>query len=85
MKVQYKGLLNAFKQLIRKQRKYIGAAILKSISDGVLYAKSTALVCGDLRDLELVRFKYSIHAKFDVEANTFVGSIESLANRRARK
>ena len=38
MKVQYKGLAKAFKQLPRKQRKYVGDAIRKSVRDGVALA-----------------------------------------------
>lgn len=77
MRVQSKGLQRAFKQLPRKQRKYIGDAIRKSVYEGVALAKSMAPVGSGARDPDLGRFKDGIHAKFEVEEHAFVGSIEA--------
>ena len=75
--MQHKGLSSAFKQLPRKQRKYIGDAIRKSVSDGVALAKSMAFVGSGPCDPELGRFKIGNYAKFEVEAYAFYGSIEA--------
>ena len=77
MKVQHKGLASAFKQLPRKQRKYIGDAIRKSVIEGVALARTMAPMGSGPRDPEVGRFKEGIHAKFEKEANAFVGSIEA--------
>ena len=42
MKVQHKGFAKAFAQLPRKQHKYIGDAVRKSVIKGVALAKSMA-------------------------------------------
>jgi hypothetical protein len=75
MKVEAKGLQNAFKKLPRKQRKYIGDAIRKSVNEGVRLARVMAPV--DTGEL-----KRGIHAKFDIEENAFVGSVEAAPARR---
>lgn len=75
MKVEAKGLQNAFKKLPRKQRKYIGDAIRKSVHEGVRLARVMAPV--DTGEL-----KRGIHAKFDIEENAFVGSVEAAPARR---
>ena len=82
MKVQYKGLSKAFKQLPRKQRKYVGDAIRKSVADGMALAKSMALVGSGSHDPELGRFKDGFDVKFEVEAHAFVGSVEAAAPTR---
>tara|TARA_B100000989_G_C19395548_1_gene407629 strand:- start:300 stop:500 length:201 start_codon:yes stop_codon:yes gene_type:complete len=65
VKVQYKGLKKAFEHLPRKQRKYIGDAIRRSVIEGVALARSMALVGSGPRDPDLGRFKEGIHANFD--------------------
>ena len=85
MKVQYQSLTRAFSQLPRKQRKYIGDAIRRSVTEGVALAKSMAPVGSGPRDPDVGRFKDAIHAKFDVEAHAFVGSIEAAPPTRDAK
>ena len=77
MKVQYQSLTKAFSQLPSKQQKYIQNAIRKSVNEGVALARSMAPVGSGPRDPEVGRFKDGIHAKFEVEAHAFVGSIEA--------
>lgn len=77
MKVQYQSLTKAFSQLPSKQQKYIQDAIRKSVNEGVALARSMAPVGSGPRDPEVGRFKDGIHAKFEVEAHAFVGSIEA--------
>ncbi len=75
MKIEAKGLQDAFKKLPRKQRKNIGNAIRKSVREGVRLARVMAPV--DEGDL-----KRGIHAKFEIEENAFVGSVEAAPARR---
>jgi len=77
VKVQYQSLTKAFSQLPSKQQKYIQDAIRKSVNEGVALARSMAPVGSGPRDPEVGRFKDGIHAKFEVEAHAFVGSIEA--------
>ena len=65
MKIEYKGLIKAFDHLPRKQRKYIGDAIRRSVIEGVVLARSMAPVGSDPRDPDVGRFKEGIHAKFE--------------------
>ena len=82
MKVQHKGLAKAFAQLPRKQRKYIGDAILRSVIEGVALARSMAPIGSDPRDPDVGRFKEGIHAKFEKEPHAFIGSIEAAPTTR---
>ena len=77
MKVEYKGLKKAFDHLPRKQRKYIGDAIRRSVIEGAALARSMAPVGSGPRDPDVGRFKDGIHAKFEKEPYAFVGSIEA--------
>ena len=77
MTVQYQSLTLAFSQLPRKQRKYIGDAIRRSVTEGVALAKSMAPVGSGPRDPDVDRFKDGIHAKFEKEAHAFVGTSEA--------
>ena len=77
MKVQHKGLAKAFAQLPRKQRKYIGDAIRRSVIEGVALARSMAPIGSGPSDRDVGRFKEGIHGKFEVEPHAFVGSIEA--------
>ena len=70
MKVESKGVRRAFKELPRKQRKYLFTAIRKSVHEGVRLAKTMAP-----KDTgELVN---NIHSKFQMEPNALVGSVEA--------
>ena len=70
MKVDSKGVARAFKQLPKKQRGYIFKAIRKSVNEGVRLAKTLAPKdTGDLAQ--------GIHAKFEIESNALVGSVEA--------
>ena len=53
------------------------------MTEGVVLAKSMEPVGSDLRDPEVGRFKDGNHAKFEVKANAFVGSIEVAPPTRA--
>ena len=82
MKVEAKGLQKAFKNLPRKQRKYIGDAIRKSVNEGVSLARTLAPSGSGQPDPDLGRLKQGIHAKFEVEQHAFVGSVEAAAPTR---
>ena len=70
MKVDSKGVSRAFKELPRKQRAYIFKAIRKSVNEGVRLAKTLAPKdTGDLAQ--------GIHAKYEIEPNAIVGSVEA--------
>ena len=70
MKVVSKDVRRAFKELPRRQRKYIFTAIRKSVHEGVRLAKTMAPKdTGDLAN--------NIHAKFQLEPNALVGSVEA--------
>ena len=70
MKVESKGVKRAFKELPRRQRKYIFTAIRKSVHEGVRLAKTMApKASGDLAN--------NIHAEFDLQPNALVGSVEA--------
>ena len=70
MKVDSKGVARAFKQLPSKQRAYIFKAVRKSVNEGVRLAKTMAPKdTGDLAQ--------GIHAKFNIESNALVGSVEA--------
>ena len=70
MKVDSKGVRRAFKELPRRQRKYIFTAIRKSVNEGVRLAKTMAPKdTGDLAN--------NIHAKFQLEPNALTGSVEA--------
>ena len=70
MKVDSKGVARAFKQLPSKQRAYIFKAVRKSVNEGVRLAKTLAPKdTGDLAQ--------GIHAKFNIESNALVGSVEA--------
>ena len=73
MKVDSKGVARAFKELPRKQRGYMFKAIRKSVNEGVRLAKTMAPKdTGDLAQ--------GIHAKYEVESNALVGSVEAAAS-----
>ena len=73
MKVDSKGVSRAFKKLPRKQRAYIFKAIRKSVNEGVRLAKTLAPKdTGDLAQ--------GIHAKYEIEANALVGSVEAASS-----
>ena len=73
MKVDGKGVARAFKKLPRKQRAYIFKAIRKSVSEGVRLAKTMAPKdTGDLAQ--------GIHAKYELESNALVGSVEAASS-----
>ena len=76
MRVEFKGLKKSFTELPRKQRKYIGEAIRKSVQEGVSLARFMAPVGTGPSDPDLGRFKDGIYSKFSVEEHAFVGSIE---------
>lgn len=82
MRVEAKGLQKAFKTLPRKQRKYIGDAIRKSVNEGVNLARTLAPAGTDRADPELGRLKQGIHAKFEIQQHAFVGSVEVAAPTR---
>ncbi len=82
MKVESKGLQKAFKNLPRKQRKYIGEAIRKSVNEGVIFARTLAPSGSGEPDPELGRLKQGIHAKFQIKKHAFVGAIEAAAPTR---
>ena len=70
MRVEAKGVINAFKQLPPKQRKYLFMAVRKSIYEGQRLAKTMAPKdTGDLAN--------NIHVQFEVEPNALVGSVEA--------
>lgn len=75
MRVESAKLIKSFKQLPRKQRKYLGDMVRKSTLEGVRLARTMAPK--DTGDLAR-----GVHAKFQVEANAFVGSIEAAPDRR---
>ena len=70
MKVQSKGVARAFKELPKKQRRYIFKAIRQSVHEGVRLAST--MVPKDTGELSR-----GIHAKFSIEANALVGSVEA--------
>ena len=73
MKVDSKGVGRAFKELPRKQRAYIFKAIRKSVNEGVRLAKTMAPKdTGDLAQ--------GIHAKYELEINALVGSVEAASS-----
>jgi len=73
MKVDSKGVGRAFKELPRKQRAYIFKAIRKSVNEGVRLAKTMAPKdTGDLAQ--------GIHAKYEIESNALVGSVEAASS-----
>lgn len=73
MKVDGKGVARAFKELPRKQRGYMFKAIRKSVNEGVRLAKTMAPKdTGDLAQ--------GIHAKYEVDSNALVGSVEAAAS-----
>ena len=70
MKVESKLLRRAFKQLPKKQRQGIFAAVRKSVLEGVRLAKTMAPTDdGDLMA--------GIHPKFEAGPNRFTGSVEA--------
>ena len=70
MKVQSKGVERAFKELPKKQRRYISQAIRKSVHEGVRLARTMA-------PKDTGELSRGIHAKFNIEANALVGSVEA--------
>ena len=70
MKVQSKGVARAFKSLPKKQRRYIFQAIRKSVHEGVRLARTMA-------PKDTGELSQGIHAKFSIEANALVGSVEA--------
>ena len=70
MKVDSKGVARAFKQLPKKQRGYIFNAIRKSVNEGVRLAKTLA-------PKDTGELAQGIHAKFEIESNALVGSVEA--------
>ena len=82
MKLEFKGLKKAFDNLPRKQRKYIGDAIRRSVIEGLALARSMASVGSRPRDPDIGRFRDHIHAKFEKEPHAFVGSIETASPTR---
>ena len=73
MKVDSKGVGRAFKELPRKQRAYIFKAIRKSVNEGVRLAKTLA-------PKDTGALAQGIHAKFEIESNALVGSVEAAAS-----
>ena len=73
MKVDSKGVGRAFKQLPKKQRGYIFNAIRKSVNEGVRLAKTLA-------PKDTGELAQGIHAKFNIESNALVGSVEAAAS-----
>lgn len=82
MRIESKGLQNAFKKLPRKKRKNLGDVIRKSVFEGVSLARVMAPVGKGPRDPDVGRFKDGIHAKFDLTKHAFVGSVEAAAPTR---
>jgi len=75
MKVESAKLIKSFKQLPRKQRKYLADMVRKSTNEGVRIARAMAP-----RDTgELAR---GIHASFEMKQNAFVGSVEAAPSER---
>jgi len=70
VKVQSKGVEKAFKELPKKQRRYIFKAIRQSVHEGVRLARTMA-------PKDTGELSKGIHAKFSIEANALVGSVEA--------
>ena len=65
MKIEYKGLKKALDHLPRKQRKFIGDAIRRSVIERVALARSMAPLGSGPSDPSLGSSKEGIHAKFE--------------------
>jgi hypothetical protein len=72
VKVDSKGVARAFKELPRKQRAYIFKAIRKSVTEGVRLAKTMA-------PKDTGELAQGIHAKYQLESNALIGSVEAAA------